>query len=129
MISALVVSRPGPMARTRQEVLDIERRARFRRERLTRARLRLRQSDALLDLVEECRLREIRPVPTAVWSAAARLVGTVEPELRDELGINRDADHLSDVIFSAQERLQAEARTELRPQLAPIITLFPDPED
>jgi hypothetical protein len=29
------------------------------------------------------------------------------------------------VIFAAQEVLQAEARQELRPQLAPIIPLFP----
>jgi len=123
------MSRPGPLARTREELLDIERRARFRRRRLARARLRLRESDALLDLVEECRLREIQPVPAVVWSAAARLVGSVEPELRDDLGINRDADHLSDVIFAAQEVLQAQAREELRPQLAPIIPLFPDPED
>jgi hypothetical protein len=49
----------------------------------------------------------------------------VEPDLRDELGIDRGADHVSDVLFAAQEVLQAEARRELRPQLAPIIPLFP----
>jgi len=126
MISAAVLrSRPGPLAATRAELVDIERRARFRRERLARARLRLRESDALLDLVEECRVREIRPLPPVLWGAVARLVGAVEPELRDDLGIDRSADHVSDVLFSAQEILQAEARQELRPQLAPIIPLFP----
>ena len=126
MISAAVLrSRPGPLAATRAELVDIERRARFRRERLARARLRLRESDALLDLVEECRVREIRPLPPVLWGAVARLVGAVEPELRDDLGIDRSADHVSDVLFSAQELLQAEARQELRPQLAPIIPLFP----
>jgi len=126
MVSAAVLrSRPGPLAATRAELIDIERRARFRRERLARARLRLRESDALLDLVEECRVREIRPLPPVLWGAVARLVGSVEPELRDDLGIDRSADHVSDVLFSAQELLQAEARQELRPQLAPIIPLFP----
>jgi len=126
MISAAVLrSRPGPLAATRAELVDIERRARFRRERLAQARLRLRESDALLDLVEECRLRDVRPLPPVLWGAVARLVGGVEPELRDELGIDRGADHVSDVLFAAQEVLQAEARRELRPQLAPIIPLFP----
>jgi hypothetical protein len=126
MISAAVLrSRPGPLAATRAELVDIERRARFRRARLARARLCLRESDALLDLVEECRLRDIRPLPPVLWGAVARLVGGVEPELRDELGIDRGADHVSDVLFAAQEILQGEARRELRPQLAPIIPLFP----
>jgi len=125
MVSAAPLrSQPGPMARTRKEVVDIELRARWRRQRLTRARLRLRESDALLDLVEECRMREIRPLPTPLWGAVSRLVGAVEPELRDDLGISRDADRISDALFAAQERLQEEAREERRPQLAPIIPLF-----
>ncbi|MGA8015096.1 MAG: hypothetical protein WCB85_04180 [Candidatus Dormiibacterota bacterium] len=129
MISAAQLrSRPGPLARTRQEVLDIERRARFRREQLSRARLRLRESDALLDLVEQCRLLEIRPLPPSLWHAVVRMVGAVEPELRDQLGITRDADLVSDVIFTAQEKLQEEARGDRRPQLARIIPLFPSAE-
>ena len=126
MISAAVLrSRPGPLATTRAELVDIERRARFRRERLAVARLRLRESDALLDLVEECRVRGIRPLPPVLWGAVARLIGAVEPALRDELGIDRSADHVSDLLFAAQELLQAEARQRLEPQLARIIPLFP----
>ena len=130
MISAAVLRSPrGPLELTRAELVAIERRARFRRERLTRSRLRLRESDALLELVEECRLREIKPLPPPIWGAVVRLVGAVEPELRDELGISRDADRLSDALFAAQERLQEEARQERRPQLAPIIPLFPSEDD
>ena len=126
MISAAVLrSRPGPLAATRAELFDIEMRARFRRERLFRSRLHLRESDTLLDLVEECRIRGIRPLPPALWSAVVRLVGAVEPQLRDELGIDRSADHVSDVLFAAQEILQEETRRERQPQLAPIIPLFP----
>jgi hypothetical protein len=127
MISAaLLRSRPGPLARTRQELIDIERRARFQRAREDRARLRLRESDALLDLVEQCRLQEIRPLPPQLWGAVARLVGSVEPQLREELGIRRDADSVSDALFTAQEQLQTEARGARLPQLAEIIQLFPD---
>ena len=126
MICAAVLrSRPGPLAATRAELVDIECRARFRRERLFRSRLRLRESDTLLDLVEECRIRGIRPLPPSLWSAVVRLVGAVEPGLRDELGIDRGADHVSDVLFAAQEMLQEEARRERQPQLDPIIPLFP----
>jgi hypothetical protein len=123
--AAVLRNRSGPLARTRAELVHIERRAAFRRERLARARLRLRESDALLELVEECRLRDITPLPHSLWSAVVRFVGAVQPSLRDELGINRDADHVSDVLFTAQESLQARAREERRPQLAPIIQLFP----
>jgi hypothetical protein len=126
MISAAVLrSQPGPLARTRAELIHIERRAAFRRARLTRERIWLNESDTLLDLVEECRLRRISPLPAALWSAVVRLVGTVEPSLRDELGINRDADHVSDVLFAAQELLQEQARRARQPQLAQIIPLFP----
>jgi hypothetical protein len=130
MIStALLRSRPGPLARTRQELVDIERRARFQRARQDRARLRLRESDALLDLVEECRLHDIRPLPPRLWGAVAQLVGSVEPELRDELGIRRDADAVSDALFAAQERLQLAAHLTRRPRLAEIIQLFPPAAD
>ena len=44
---------------------------------------------------------------------------------RQELGIDRSADHVSDVLFAAQEILQEQARQERQPQLAPIIPLFP----
>ncbi|MGD0834051.1 MAG: hypothetical protein ABSA40_06445 [Candidatus Dormibacteria bacterium] len=126
MISAAVLrSQPGPLARTRDELIHIERRAAFRRARLTRERMWLNEADSLLDLVEECRLRGISPMPVALWSGVVRLVGTVEPGLRDELGINRDADHVSDVLFAAQEILQERARRNRQPQMAQIIQLFP----
>ena len=63
--------------------------------------------------------------PPVLWGAVARLIGAVEPALRDELGIDRSADRVSDLLFAAQEILQAEARQRLEPQLARIIPLFP----
>jgi hypothetical protein len=112
------------MERTRAEIAYAERIARFRRSRISRARRRVRESDVLLDLVEECRLREYTLVPSSLWSAVVRTVGQVDPDLRDELGIDRDPEHVADVLFAAQERLLERVRRSQTPELAPIIPLF-----
>lgn len=115
------------MERTRAEIALAERLAAFRRSRVSRARRRVLESDALLDLVEECRLRGLTPVPASLWGAVVRTVGQVDPELRDQLGINRDPDHVADVLFAAQEQLLDRVRATRTPELAPIIPLFRDP--
>jgi hypothetical protein len=55
-----------------------------------------------------------------------RAVGAVDPGLRDRLGIDRDPDHVADVLFEAQEVLLMRALESRRPRLAPIIPLFGD---
>jgi hypothetical protein len=110
------------------EIARLERAAAFRRARISRARLRVRESDALLDLIEECRQREWRLVPSPLWSAVARAVREVDPHLRDELGINRDPEHVADILFAAQEVLLDRARREREPVLAEIIPLFGKPD-
>ena len=122
MISGRAVT--GPLERTCAELDRFRRIAAFRRARELRWRRRLRQSDLLLDLVEQCRLREYRLVPGQVWAEVVRFLGEVDPQLRDELGINRHPDHVSEVLFSAQERILAESVEERAPRLAPIIPLF-----
>lgn len=112
------------MERTCLEIARAERVAAFRRERVTRARQRVRESDALLDLIEQCRMKDWRLVPSPLWSAVVRAVGAVDSRLRDELGINRAPDHVADVLFSAQETLLARAREHGQPQRARIIQLF-----
>ena len=112
------------MERTCLEIAELRRAAAFRRARISRSRLRVRESDSLLDLVEECRLRGWPLVPAHLWSAVVRTVGSADPELRDELGINRDPDHVADVLFAAQEVLLARALDARQPALAPIIPLF-----
>ncbi|MGI8848178.1 MAG: hypothetical protein ACR2GX_07960 [Candidatus Dormibacteria bacterium] len=132
MISGSVLgTRPGPMERTRWALVDVERRAIFRRHRLAHARLRLRESDELLDLIEECRLRGYPLIPPSLWHGVVGLIGSIDAGLRDDLGIDRHPDHVADVVFRAQEILQEDAREERRPQLAPIIPLFGDvlPDD
>ena len=119
-------ARSGPLERTRLEIAYAERVAAFRRSRTSRARRRVLESDALLDLVEECRLRDYALVPASLWGAVVRTVGQVDPELRDDLGIDRDPEHVADVLFEAQARLLARVRESRTPELAPIIPLFGD---
>lgn len=114
----------GPLERTCAELEHLRRAAAFRRERELRARRRLRESDLLIDLIEQCRLRGYRLLPAQLWTHIVRFIGTVDKELRDDLGINRHPDHVSEVLFAAQEELLREAIEERRPQAAPIIPLF-----
>ncbi len=119
------VERPGgPLERTCAELELIRRTSAFRRERELRSRRRLRESDLLLDLIEQCRLRGYRLLPAQLWTHIVRFVGSVDDGLRDDLGINRHPDHVSEVLFAAQEELLREALEERRPKRAPIIPLF-----
>ena len=114
----------GPLERTAAELDLIRRTAAFRRERELRSRRRLRESDLLLDLIEQCRLRGYRLLPAHLWTHIVRFVGSVDDGLRDDLGINRHPDHVSEILFAAQEELLREAIEERRPRRAPIIPLF-----
>ncbi len=114
----------GPLERTCAELETIRRAAAFRRDRELRSRRRLRESDLLLDLIEQCRLRGYRLLPAQLWTHIVRFVGTVDAQLRDDLGINRHPDHVSEILFAAQEELLQEVAEERRPQKAPIIPLF-----
>jgi hypothetical protein len=114
------------MERTCLEIARAERVAAFRRARVTRARQKVLESDVLMDLIEQCRLKDWRLVPSPLWSAVVRAVGAVDPDLRDELGINRDPAHVADVLFSAQEALLSRVREQKQPMQARIIPLFAD---
>lgn len=115
---------PGPLERTVLELRRIDRHAVWRRPRLSRTRLLLRESDALIDLIERCRERGDRLLPTQLWSAVVRFVGALDGSLRDELGINRAPAHVSDVLFASQELLLERSREERSPVTGRIIPLF-----
>lgn len=117
---------PGPIERTVFELRRIDRDAVWRRPRVGRTRLLLRESDALIDLIERCRERGDRLLPTQLWSAVVRFVGALDGALRDKLGINRDPGHVSDVMFASQGLLLERAREERAPVTARIIPLFRD---
>jgi hypothetical protein len=116
----------GPIERTVFELRRIDRDAVWRRPRVGRTRLLLRESDALIDLIERCRERGDRLLPTQLWSAVVRFVGALDGALRDELGINREPRHVSDVLFATQGLLLERAREERAPVTARIIPLFRD---
>ena len=120
----LISAFPGPLERTVIELRRIDRDAVWRRPRVSRTRLQLRESDALVDLVERCRSRRMRLLPADLWFAVVRFVGSLDAELRDELGINRQVGHVGDILFAAQELLLERLRDERAPQRARIIPLF-----
>lgn len=114
------------MERTVLELRRIERDGVWRRGRVGRTRLLIRESDALMDLVERCRERGDRLLPTRVWGAVVGFVGRLDPDLRDRLGIYRAPGHVCDVIFAAQELLLERAHREQNRPSARIIPLFRD---
>ena len=129
MLNPAVRRAPGPLERTAMELADLRRAAAFRRGRELAAERLVRESDALLDLVEQCRLRDYPLVPTSVWARVVRLVRGVDPALRDELGIDRRPDHVGDVVFAAQAVVLRQRVDERRPRMAEIIPLFPADRD
>jgi hypothetical protein len=114
----------GPLERTVLELRRIDRDAVWRRPRVGRTRLLLRESDSLVELIERCRERGDRLLPTQLWSAVVRFVGALDSSLRDDLGINRDPGHVADVLFATQGVLLERARSERVPMTARIIPLF-----
>src|SRR4030088_2922426 len=120
---------PGPLERTSLELEDLRRAAAFRRGRELAAQRLLRESDGLVDLVEQCRLRRYQLLPTEVWARVVRFVRRVDPVLRDALGINRHPDHVGEVLFAAQEIVLRQRVEERRPRMAAIIPLFSAPVD
>lgn len=130
MVDPAATPRPvGPLERTVLELGEIARAAAFRRARLGRSRRRVRESDDLMRRLEDCRVRGLRLLPVDLWSAVVRLVGDVDASLRDALGINRQLDHVGDILFEAQAILLAWAEGERQPRMAPIIPLFPPPSE
>lgn len=116
---------PGPLERTCLELRRIDMDAVWRRPRVGRSRLLLRESDVLVELLERCRERGHRLLPTRVWSEVVRFTGSLDPDLRDRLGIDRRLDHVADVLFEAQALLLSRSRQEQQRRPARIIPLFP----
>lgn len=88
------------------------------------ARRQLRESDALMDFMEQCRIHRLRLVPAAAWRRVVFLVGSVDADLRHDLGINRGLDHVIEVLFETQGILMARNVDLRRPSPAKIIPLF-----
>ena len=86
-------------------------------------RNQLRETDQLLGVVEEYRVREIKLIPTDIWRRIVQLVGQLDGAYTERLGIDRSVDRTSEVLFEAQEALMRAARARWRGHGANVIPL------
>ena len=87
-------------------------------------RNQLRETDQLLGAVEECRLREIRLIPTHIWRRIVHLLGQLDGPYTERLGIDRSVERTAEVLFLAQEDLMVAARSHRRVRGGNVIPLF-----
>lgn len=86
----------------------------------------LRETDRLLFAVEECRLRDIKLIPTHIWRRIVHLLGQLDGDYTARLGIDRSVERTADVLFDAQENLMLAARDRHRGRPSNIVPLFRD---
>jgi hypothetical protein len=89
-------------------------------------RSQLRETDQLLGAVEECRVREIKLVPTHIWRRIVHLLGQLDGKYTQKLGIDRSVASTAEVLFEAQEDLMLAARGRWRGR-GNIVPLFRRP--
>jgi hypothetical protein len=107
-----------------QTVLEQQRALRWhrrRQERMSPRRL-LRESDEVLNWLEECLLNNLRFVPGWVMPRLVTLLAHADPRLPRELGHERSPERLMELVYQAQERLMEESVRSRQP--ARIIRLF-----
>jgi len=90
-------------------------------------RSQLRETDQLLGAVEECRLREIKLIPTHIWRRIVHLLGQLDGPYTEKLGIDRSVDRTAEVLFEAQEDLMLAARARRRGRPTNVVPLFRQP--
>src|SRR2546425_8283521 len=90
-------------------------------------RNQLRETDQLLDAVEECRLREVKLIPTNIWRRIVHLLGQLDGGYTEKLGIDRSLDRTAEVLFEAQEALMVAARSRWRGRAGNVVPLFRRP--
>lgn len=89
-------------------------------------RQRLQRSDELIGRVEHCRLQSVLLVSADLWQQAAALTAEVDPGLRRQLGTDRRASHLGEILFRLQAKLLEEINQQRTRGTAPVIPLFPE---
>jgi hypothetical protein len=96
----------------------------WQRRNAVTPRSQLRETDQLLTVLEECRVRRIRLIPTPVWRRIVQLLGQIDSRYSQRIGIDRSVDLSSEVLFEAQEALMDEERRRRRPLPSKIVPLF-----
>ena len=87
-------------------------------------RSQLRETDQLLGAVEECRLHDLKLIPTHIWRRVVHLLGQLDGTYTQKLGIDRSVDRTADVLFQAQEDLMVASRQRRHSRGAAIVPLF-----
>jgi hypothetical protein len=100
----------------------------WQRKQSVTPRSQLHETDQLLGLVEECRIRRIKLIPTHVWRRIVHLLGQLDGTYTERLGIDRSVDKTSEILFEAQDALMIEGRRRRR-QPGTIVPLFASPSD
>src|ERR1700730_12420418 len=90
-------------------------------------RSQLRETDQLLGAVEECRLRDIKLVPTHIWRRIVHLLGQLDGKYTEKLGIDRSVERSGEVLFEAQQARLLAARVRWRGRAGNIVPLFRRP--
>jgi hypothetical protein len=99
----------------------------WKRKTAPTPRNQLRETDQLLGVVEECRLRDIKLIPTHIWRRIVHLLGQLEGSYTERLGIDRSVDRTADILFEAQEALMVAARDHRRGHPGNVVPLFRQP--
>ena len=108
-----------------QTVLEQQRAQHWHRryqERVTTPRRLLRESDVLLNWLEECLVHNLRFAPGWVMPRLVSLLSQADPGLPRELGSERRPEHLMEFVYRAQERLMEDSVRSRKP--ARILPLF-----
>jgi hypothetical protein len=108
-----------------QTVLEQQRAEHWHRryqERVMAPRRLLKESDVLLNWLEECLVQNLRFVPGWVMPRLVNLLSEADPLLPRQLGSERRPEHLMELVYRAQQRLMEDSVRARKP--APIIPLF-----
>src|SRR5260370_11864977 len=81
----------------------------WRRRHAPTPRSQLRETDQLLGAIEECRVQELKLIPTDIWRRIVHLLGQLEGGYTEKLGIDRSLDRTAEVLFEAHEALMGAA--------------------
>src|SRR4030081_2785721 len=90
-------------------------------------RNQLRETDQLLGAIEECRVRELKLIPTHIWRRIVHLLGQLDGGYTEKLCIDRSLDRRAEVLFEAQEALMVAARNRWRGRAGNVVPLFRRP--
>jgi len=99
----------------------------WQRRHAPTTRSQLRETDQLLGAIEECRVRELKLIPTDIWRRIVHLLGQLDGGYTEKLGIDRSLDRTAAVLFEAQEALMVAARSRRRGRPGNVVPLFRRP--